>query len=97
MPSARNSSANHGGQLPTQQMEYGQRIELDDMEFDALMAELSQQGIAVEAKYAGLMSGVRQRADARGVPANANAPVSWLFSCHSLVFRFLQRFQKFRR
>lgn len=78
-PSARNSSADHGGQLPTQQMEYGQRIELDDMEFDALMAELSQQGIAVEAKYAGLMSGVRQRADARGVPANANAPVSWLF------------------
>ena len=78
-PSARNSSPDHGGQLLTQQMELGQRIEPVDMEFDALMAERRLQGIAAGAKYAGLMSGIRQRADARDVPADANAPVSCLF------------------
>lgn len=78
-PSARDSSPDHGGQLLTQQMEFGQRIEPVDMEFDALMAELRHQGIAAEAKYTGLMSGIRQRADAREVPADANAPVSCLF------------------
>lgn len=78
-PSAKNSSADHGGQLLNKQMEYGQRVEPVDMEFDALMAELRQQGLAAEAKYADLMSGVRQRADARDVPVNADAPVSFLF------------------
>ncbi len=71
-PSARNSSPDHGGQLLTQQMELGQRIEPVDMEFDALMAERRLQGIAAGA-------GIRQRADARDVPADANAPVSCLF------------------
>ena len=78
-PSARNSSPDHGGQLLTQQIELGQRIEPVDMEFDALMAERRLPGIAAGAKYAGLMSGIRQRADARDVPADANAPVSCLF------------------
>ena len=78
-PSAKNSSADHGGQLLNQQMEHGQRIQPVDMEFDALMAELRQQGLAAEAKYADLMSGVRQQADAREVPVDANASVSFLF------------------
>lgn len=78
-PSARHSSPDHGGQLLTQQMESGQRIEPVDMEPDALMAELRHQGMAAEAKYSGLMSGIRQRTDAREVPADANAPVSCLF------------------
>lgn len=75
-PSARDSSSDYCGQLLAQQM---QRIELADKESDALMAEPKQQGIVVQAKYADLMSGIRQRADAREVPAGANAPVSCLF------------------
>lgn len=76
---AKDSSSIHCGRLPAQQMEVGQRIELADKAFDALMAELNQQGIAVEAKYTGLMSGIRQWADSRQVPADAHAPVSCLF------------------
>lgn len=62
-----------------EQMEFWQRIEPVDMEFDALMAELRHQGIAAEVKYAGPMSGIRQLADAREVPADTYAPVSCLF------------------
>lgn len=78
-PSAKDSSSNHGGQLLAQQMEFGQRIEPVDKEFDALMAELKQQGKAAGVKYMGLMSGIRQWADARELPTEENAPVSCLF------------------
>lgn len=78
-PSVTDSSLNHCGQLLAQQMEFGQPIEPADMEFDAHMGELKQQGTAAEAKYAGLMLGIRQWADARAIPADANAPVSCLF------------------
>lgn len=76
---AEDSSSHHCGRLLAQQMEVGQRIELADKAFDALMAELNQQGIAVEAKYTGLMSGIRQWADTRQVPADVHATVSCLF------------------
>lgn len=69
-PRARNSSPDHGGQLLTQQTEFGQRIEPVYMEFDALIAELRHQGIAAEAKHS-------ERADARA--ADGYAPVSCLF------------------
>lgn len=78
-PSAKDSSSDHGGQLLAQQIEFRQRIEKVDKESDSLMAELKQQGKAAEAKYMGLMSGIRQWADARELPTEANAPVSCLF------------------
>lgn len=78
-PSASNSTSDLRGQLLAQRMEFRQRIEEADKEFEALMAELKQQGIAVEAKYAGLMSGFRQWADELEVPADANAPVSCFY------------------
>lgn len=78
-PNVSDSSSDLHGQLLVQRMEFRQRIEEADKEFEALMADLRLQGIAVEAKYAGLMSGIKQWTNEREVPADANAPVSCLY------------------
>lgn len=76
---ASDSSSDLRGQLLTQRMKFRQRIEEADKEFEALMEELKKQGIAVEAKYAGLISGIRQWTDGWEASSDANAPVSCLF------------------
>lgn len=86
---ASDSTSDLRGQLLAQRMEFRQRIEETDKKFEALMAELKQQGIAVGAKYAGLMSSIRQWADELEVPADVNAPVSSIY--YNLMLRFPQR------
>lgn len=86
---ASDSTSDLRGQLLAQKMEFRQRIEETDKEFEALMAELKQQGIAVEAKYAGLMSSIRQWADDLEVPADVNSPVSSIY--YIPMLRFPQR------
>ena len=86
---ASDSTSDLRGQLLAQRMEFRQRIKETDKEFEALMAELKQQGTAVEARYAGLLSSIRQWADELEVPADVNAPVSSIY--YSLMLRFPQR------
>lgn len=78
-PSASDSSSELRDQLLAQRMEFRQRIEEVDEEFETFMADLRQQGIAVDAKYAGLMSSIKRWTNEREVLTDVNAPVSCLY------------------